>query len=74
MGGEQMKFLVLGCNGMAGHMIALYLKEQGHSVWGFDLKESDYVDSIAGDARDTQSLKKIITEGNLIQLLIVSVS
>jgi len=58
-----MKFLVLGCNGMAGHMIALYLKEQGHSVLGFDLKESDNVDSIAGDARDTQSLRKVITEG-----------
>lgn len=58
-----MKFFVLGCNGMAGHMIALYLKEQGHSVLGFDLKESDNVDSIAGDARDTQSLRKVITEG-----------
>lgn len=59
-----MKIFVLGCNGMAGHMIALYLKEQGHSVLGFDLKQSDYVDSIAGDARDTESLRKIITEGN----------
>lgn len=59
-----MKFFVLGCNGMAGHMIALYLKEQGHSVLGFDLKQSDYVASIAGDARDTESLRKIITEGN----------
>lgn len=59
-----MKFFILGCNGMAGHMIALYLKEQGHSVLGFDLKQSDYVDSIAGDARDTENLRKIITEGN----------
>ena len=58
-----MKFFILGCNGMAGHMISLYLKEQGHSVLGFDLKKSEYVDSIAGDARDTESLRKIITEG-----------
>ncbi len=58
-----MRFLVLGCNGMAGHMIALYLKEQGYSVLGFDLKKSDYVDSIAGDARDTESLRKVIKEG-----------
>ena len=33
-----MKFLVLGCNGMAGHMISLYLKERGHQVQGFARK------------------------------------
>lgn len=27
-----MKILVLGCNGMAGHMISLVLKEDGHEV------------------------------------------
>ena len=31
-----MKFLVLGCNGMAGHTISIYLKERGHDVFGFD--------------------------------------
>ena len=30
-----MKILVLGCNGMAGHMISLVLKEDGHEVIGF---------------------------------------
>lgn len=55
-----MKFLVLGCNGMAGHIISLYLKEQGHSVFGFDKIKSQYVDSIAGDAKDTKLLKDII--------------
>lgn len=59
-----MKFFVLGCNGMAGHMISLYLKEQGHSVLGFDLRESEYVDSIAGDARDVQHLERVIVDGN----------
>lgn len=59
-----MRFLVLGCNGMAGHTISLYLKEQGHYVFGFDRNKSKYVDSIAGDARDTEALKKIILEGN----------
>ena len=48
-----MNFLVLGCNGMAGHTISLYLKEQGHKVFGFDRAKSVYVDSVAGDARDT---------------------
>ena len=30
-----MRFLICGCNGMAGHTISLYLKEQGHDVLGF---------------------------------------
>lgn len=59
-----MKFLVLGCNGMAGHTISLYLKEQGHDVYGFDRSKSQYVDSVAGDAHNTDLLKKIIVEGN----------
>lgn len=59
-----MRFLVLGCNGMAGHMISLYLKERGHAILGFDQKKSSYVDSVVGDARDTLFLKKLIKEGN----------
>lgn len=58
-----MKFLVLGCNGMAGHMISLYLQEAGHEVLGFDRRESKYVKSVSGDARDTESLGVIIKNG-----------
>jgi dTDP-4-dehydrorhamnose reductase len=57
-----MNFFILGCNGMAGHIISLYLKEQGHSVLGFARTKSKYVDSIVGDAFDTELLKKLITE------------
>ena len=59
-----MKFLVLGCNGMAGHTISLYLKEHGHEVFGFDRAKSIYVDSVAGDARDTLALEKLIKAGH----------
>lgn len=59
-----MRFLILGCNGMAGHTISLYLKEQGHYVFGFDRKKSKFIDSIAGDARDIDVLEKLILEGN----------
>ena len=59
-----MKFLVLGCNGMAGHMISLYLKEQGYEVDGFARKESKLVHTIVGDARDTELLKKTLEAGN----------
>lgn len=58
-----MKFLILGCNGMAGHTISLYLKERGHDVFGFDLRKSNIVDSAEGDARNVEFLKDLITNG-----------
>ncbi len=58
-----MKFLVLGCNGMAGHTISLYLKEQGHKVFGFDRSTSRYIESVAGDARNTEFVKTLVTDG-----------
>lgn len=58
-----MKFLVLGCNGMAGHMISLYLKEQGHDVFGFDRTAPVYVNGVAGDARNTDMLRELISVG-----------
>lgn len=58
-----MKFLVLGCNGMAGHTISLYLQEQGHEVLGFDQQKSKYVRSVAGDARDLNFVHTLIFNG-----------
>ena len=55
-----MRFLVLGCNGMAGHTISLYLKERGHSVLGFDRRPSQLVDSVAGDAKDAAFIKELV--------------
>ena len=66
-----MKFLILGCNGMAGHMISLYLKEQGHEVLGFALTKSELVDSVVGDAQDAAFMKELIGKDRyMIQLLI----
>lgn len=59
-----MKILVLGCNGMAGHLISLYFKEQGHEVVGFARQHSELLDStIVGDASDMALIKKTIDEG-----------
>ncbi len=58
-----MKFLVLGCNGMAGHTIALYLQEQGHTVIGFDRTAPRLVSGTAGDARDTATLRQLVCGG-----------
>lgn len=58
-----MKFLVMGCNGMAGHTISLYLKERGHEVLGFARTESKYVPSVTGDAMDTEFVRELVREG-----------
>lgn len=58
-----MKFLVLGCNGMAGHIISLYLKEQGHDVTGFARSKSKFVPTIVGDATDFDLLRGVVLAG-----------
>lgn len=55
-----MKFLVLGCNGMAGHIISLYLKEQGHDVLGLARTPSELVDSVVGDVTNIAFLTEVI--------------
>lgn len=59
-----MKYLILGCNGMAGHTISLYLKEKGYSVYGFDRVKSKYIESFTGDARDLELIKNLIVKEN----------
>lgn len=60
-----MKFFICGCNGMAGHLIAIYLQEQGHEVYGFARKKSPYIPNcIVCDAGNTELLTKVIHEGN----------
>ncbi len=73
-----MKFFILGCNGMAGHTISLYLSEQGHEVLGFDRRESKLVKCVTGDAMDTASLAEIIKSGHFDSVIncigIISIS
>lgn len=59
-----MKFFICGCNGMAGHTISLYLLEQDHDVYGFDLRESKLIKSFAGNAFDTETIARVIKDGN----------
>ncbi|MCM1183191.1 MAG: SDR family oxidoreductase [Roseburia sp.] len=52
-----MKYLIFGVNGMAGHMIAQYLIEQGHTVCGFARNKSSLpCETICGDARDKKAV------------------
>lgn len=60
-----MKILVLGCNGMAGHLISLYFKEQEYEVIGFARSASHLLDkTIIGDASNIPLIKHILDEGN----------
>ncbi len=59
----KMKVLVLGCNGMAGHLISLYFKEQGHEVLGIAQEKSFYVNSVVIDVKNLDLLKNVIDEG-----------
>lgn len=60
-----MKILVLGCNGMAGHLISLYFQEHGYDVTGFARQKSTLLkNTIIGDASDMTLIKKVIDEGN----------
>ncbi len=45
---------------MAGHTISLYLKERGHDVLGFALKKSNLVNSVVGDAKDSEFIRELI--------------
>lgn len=63
MAEDALKILVLGVSGMAGHTIAIYLKEQGHNIVGFSRKSVSYCKSITGDVTDFDNLKTIIIEG-----------
>ena len=54
-----MKILVLGAGGMAGHVIALSLKEKGHSVTGLARRNLFFCDTITGDAGDVEMIKNL---------------
>ena len=60
-----MRFLVLGCSGMAGHTISIYLKERGHRVVGFSRRGVPFLDEqVTGDARDEALLSETLSEGD----------
>lgn len=60
-----MRFLVLGCSGMAGHTISIYLSERGHRVVGFSRRGVPFlVEQVVGDARDEGLIAETLSVGN----------
>lgn len=57
------KILVLGANGMAGHLIALYLIEKGYDVTGFTTAPIEYCKNIVGNAFNQSYFKQTIIKG-----------
>ena len=55
-----MKILVLGSIGMAGHLITLYFKGQGHEVTAYSMKPFPYCRNIVGNALDAEHFKSVI--------------
>lgn len=59
-----MRFLVLGCSGMAGHTISIYLKERGHDVTGFSRRGVPFLEEqVVGDARDENLIAGALSGG-----------
>ena len=54
---------MLGATGMAGHVISIYLSEQGHEVTTFSRKKFLYCENIIGDAFNLDLLSDIIFTG-----------
>lgn len=59
-----MKILVLGATGMAGHVIALYLQEQGHDVTAYTRRPFPYCENVIGDVTDIGEFKSVLFGGN----------
>ena len=57
-----MKVLVLGSNGMLGHVVALYFKKKGHIVDGIARNNNPFINTFVFDLRDTDQLSGIIKE------------
>ena len=56
-----MRFMVLGATGMAGHVVSIYLQEQGHEVVGWSRKPASFLaHHVEGDAYDVDGLRSAI--------------
>ncbi len=55
-----MKILVLGSVGMAGHLITLYFKVQGHDTTAYSMEPFSHCKNIVGNALETEKFKAML--------------
>lgn len=58
-----MKYLILGCNGMLGHVVSIYLSERGHQVVGVARKDLGIgINTLISDLRDLKTITQIVQD------------
>lgn len=57
-----MKVFILGCNNTIGHVVALYFKEKGHEVIGYDQEDLGLVCQVTGSYHDMELIQQTIEE------------
>nr|WP_300886419.1 SDR family oxidoreductase [uncultured Schaedlerella sp.] len=67
---KKTNYLILGVNGMAGHVIAQYLIENGHTVSGFAREKSPVCKTFTGDARNRQDVEDLLKEARHFDVVI----
>lgn len=67
-----MKILVLGSQGMAGHIITAYLSTKGHETWTLSRRESNKPNHFVADATDYLRMQDILKE-NMFDVVINAV-
>jgi dTDP-4-dehydrorhamnose reductase len=68
MKSSRKRILIFGSNGMAGHVVSIFLKQEGNLVYNF-AKYSILDNTIIGDIKDLNSINKIVSEGNFDYLI-----
>ena len=67
---KKTNYLILGVNGMAGHVIAQYLIENGHTVSGFAREKIPVCRTFIGDARNRQDVEDLLKEARHYDVVI----
>lgn len=67
---KKTNYLILGVNGMAGHVIAQYLIENGHTVSGFAREKIPVCRTFTGDARNRQDVEDLLKEARHYDVVI----
>lgn len=60
-----MNFLVLGCSGMAGHLISIYLQEHGEFVLGYSRRKVTFCKNVNFNIYETDKLKTLIQNSKI---------
>ncbi len=55
-----MRILIIGCNGMIGHTVALYFKEHHHDVFGYDSVGGSFITQFIGNFHDEECIHSCI--------------